>query len=152
MRDVVERLEPPIRAEVELVLDLVAGGTRLDVALAAWRRARRIPSLDLLVAACQLAGRDGGDLAGALEAASVSSADRLEVEDEARALATQARTSAWALAVLPCVGCAMFCLLDRDVARTLFATPLGWVCIVSGVLLNALGAGALQLMVTRALR
>lgn len=121
-------------------------------ALASWAE-RDVPEpVRLFVAACRFGSSQGGDVAAALDGAAVSLLDQIEAADEARALASQARTSAAVLVALPLVGCVGFSLLDPEVARTLFATPSGWTCLVLGVSLDALGAWVLARMVRRALR
>lgn len=134
------------------VVAAVGRGWTLDDALEGWASRRRDPSVDLFVAACRLGHAGGGDLAAALDGAALSLSDRVDLEDEARSLATQARTSAAVLAALPVLGAACFALLDPSVARTLLATPAGWVCLLAGGALDALGALVMRRMVRGALR
>ncbi|MEX0767690.1 MAG: type II secretion system F family protein [Microthrixaceae bacterium] len=129
----------------------VRRGGSLDAALDLWQQSRRGTSVDLLVTACRFGYAEGGNLAAALDGAAVSILDRIEVADEARALASQARSSAAVLVVLPLLGAAVFSVLDPAVAATLFTTAAGWVCLVVGLTLDALGAWVLSRMVRSAL-
>jgi tight adherence protein B len=124
----------------------------VDASLGRWARHAGSAEVDLLVGAAQLGHRHGGDLAAGLDTVAASLLDRAEVADEARALSTQARTSAAALVGLPPFGAACFCLLDPAVATTLFTTLGGWCCLVGGVVLDAGGAWWMVRMVDRALR
>lgn len=130
----------------------VARGVPVERALQQWADSEQVDELTLVVTAACLGHRHGGELSVALDAAALAVSDRAEVADEARALSTQARTSAAVLVALPPFGAACFCLLDPSVARTLFLTPLGWGCLVAGVLLDGAGAAVMARMVRGALR
>jgi tight adherence protein B len=145
-------LTDPLASDLATILDGLGRGAPIDSLLSAWARARRSDALDLLASAGRLAAADGGDLAGALEAAAVAAIDRVEVADEAAALATQARTSALVLGLLPAFGSALFCLLDPAVARTLLTTSAGWACLVVGMGANLAGVVALRAITSRVLR
>ncbi len=145
-------LDAPASAALEAVGAAVARGVSVDAALTDWAAREQLPGVDLLVAASRLVHRDGGDLAVALDAAAVSLLDRLEVEDEARALATQARSSAAVLVALPPFGAACFCLLDPAVAATLLTTPFGWCCLAAGAALDGAGSWSMRRLVRAALR
>lgn len=147
-----EALGEPAGSALERVVGAVGRGMPVESALAAWASAERLEAVDLLVAAVRLGHRSGGDLALALDAVAVSLLDRIEVADEARALASQARTSAVVLVALPPFGAVCFCLLDPAVAGTLLGTPIGWTCVVVGVLLDVAGARVMRRMVDGALR
>lgn len=147
-----DSVEPPGLDGLEHVRSAIGRGVPVEDALAAWERAERHGGVTLLVTAARLGYRHGGDLGAALDAVSVSLLDRVDVADEARALSSQARSSAAVLVALPPFGAACFCLLDPAVARTLLGTPLGWCCIVAGAGLDAAGAWVMQRMVDGALR
>ena len=152
LEEAAEALDAPASGALEAVGAAVARGVPVDAALTDWAAREQLSGVDLLVAASRLGHRDGGDLAVALDAAAVSLLDRLEVEDEARAHATQARSSAAVLVALPPFGAACFCLLDPAVAATLVGTPLGWCCLLLGSLLDGLGAWVMRAQVRAAVR
>jgi tight adherence protein B len=130
----------------------VARGVPVEEALQDWAGREQLDGVRLLVTAAQVGYRHGGDLTVALDAAAVSLLDRAEVADEARALSTQARTSAGVLVALPPFGAACFCLLDPAVAATLFTTPVGWLCVLIGTALDTAGAVVMHRLVLGALR
>jgi tight adherence protein B len=142
----------PASTAMSEVVAAVGRGIPLSSALRSWADAEQQPGVDLLVTACRVGHDDGGDLAAALDAVAVSLLDRIEVADEARALASQARSSAMVLVALPPFGAACFCLLDPTVAATLVGTPLGWCCLAVGSFLDGLGAWVMRAQVRAALR
>ena len=142
----------PISFDLATIAASVRRGGSLDAALRDWEQSRPNCSVGVLVAACRFGHAEGGNLAAALDGAAVSLLDRLEVADEARALSTQARSSSAVLVALPLFGAAGFSVLDPAVAATLFTTTAGWVCLVLGLGLDALGALVLSRMVRSALR
>ncbi len=128
----------------------IGRGVAPDLALQEWAGTECHAGVALLVTAVRLGQEHGGDLGVALDAVSASLLDRVEVADEARALASQARSSAAVLVALPPFGALCFCLLDPAVAATLFTTPLGWSCLLIGGGLDVAGAWVLRRMVDRA--
>ncbi len=150
--EVGDALPEPASSAVAEVLAATRRGVAVDLAVAEWARRHHSDEVAILATAARVGHREGGDLAVALDAAAVTLLDRAEVRDEARALSTQARTSAAVLLALPPFGAACFCLLDPAVAATLFTTPLGWTCLVLGVSLDGAGAWVMRRMVAGALR
>lgn len=152
LEEVAAGVDAPARDDLEQMLRGARSGIALDAVLGDWARARRSSSVDLLVAACRFGHAEGGDPAAALDGAAVSLLDGIEVVDEARAVSSQARTSAAVLVALPVLGAIGFSLLDPSVAATLFATTPGLVCLVLGLSLDALGAWVIARMVRSAIR
>jgi len=151
IEELAELAVAPSGKDLATVASSARRGSSLDAALAQWQQSRRGTSVDLLIAACRFGHTEGGNLAAALDGAAVSLLDRIEVADEARALSSQARSSAAVLVVLPLLGAAGFSALDPAVAVTLFSTAAGWVCLILGLSLDALGAWVLARMVRSAL-
>ena len=138
---------PPVRHDLDGLLVAVGRGVALDHALVQWERRRRTHSVTLLVAACRLGLADGGELAAALDGVAVSLLDALEVADEARALSSQARSSAAVLVALPVLGAVGFSMVEPAVAAMLFTTRAGWLCVVVGVGLDVAGARVISRLV-----
>jgi tight adherence protein B len=57
-----------------------------------------------------------------------------------RALATQARASAWLLAVAPIGFAALMSTVEPRAVGFLVATPIGWACLATGIALDVVGA------------
>ena len=132
------------------VLRAVERGVGVDDALARWAAGAGSTSVDLLVAAARFGHREGGDLAAALDGAAVSLLDACDAADEARAMTSQARSSAAVLVALPVLGAALFCLLDPTVAHTLAMTSAGRLCVLVAVLLDAAGGWVMSRLVRAA--
>lgn len=147
-----EGVGPPLGPELLMVRSAVLRGVPIGEALGDWASHSVVDDVELLVVAAVAGVQHGGDLAGALEAVAVTSADRLDAAAEARALTAQAVSSAAVLVALPLVGSVVFCAIDQAVARTLFATPLGWTLLVLGISMDLAGAAIMRLQVRRALR
>lgn len=150
LADAASTIGPPAAGELGLVCEGIARGVPVVDALRAW--SDRCPSdgVRLLVGAARAGHEHGGRLGPALDGVAMTLHDRVEVADEARALSSQARTSAVALVALPPFGALCFSLLDPSVLHTLAATPLGWACVVVGGGLDLLGAWVMRRMVASA--
>ena len=79
-------------------------GASTDAALAALRERVRSPRLDMVVAACLLQRRAGGDLAGLLRQSARSMEEQARLEDEVRAATAQARFTGLLVILLPVGG------------------------------------------------
>lgn len=94
----------------------------------------------LVCRALSLVGELGGPPGALLDGISATLRDRLAAGREARALATQARTSAVVIAVAPAAFAFVGAATDGRVATFLVGSPLGWMCLLCGVALEAAGA------------
>lgn len=142
----------PVARDLDRVVELHRRGVPVVEALALWRQRRGDEGIDLVVAACGFGHRHGGAPARALEGAAATLRDRAELADEVRALTSQARAGVAVLAALPVVGAAGFALLDPGVADVLVGTPVGWLCLGVGALLDGAGLLLARRMVAGALR
>jgi tight adherence protein B len=82
----------------------LAAGAPTDDALEAMRRRARSPGMDMLVAACLLQRRAGGDLARLLRDSGRALEDQARLEGELRAATAQARFTALIVVLLPLGG------------------------------------------------
>ena len=157
LREIAPTLRGSLRNEVHTAVALLDRGHPLDSVLAKWGRSSRIVGTDLLVAACRFSigpsssSAHSRSLDRALDGVANALLDRVEVADEVRALAAQARTSAMVLVALPPAGAALFSVLDPGFLSVLFGTTLGRVCLLVGSSLDAAGAWASRAMVRRVL-
>lgn len=154
------RCEGPVGEGARAAVARAGRGVPLADALAGWaddaagpRRPRVDPDdLDLVVAATTFGGRTGGDVAAALEGVSVTLLDRAELDDETRALTSQARASAVVLCTLPVLGVAVFALVEPRVAATLVTTSVGRLCVVGAVVLDLAAVAVSRALASRVLR
>ena len=151
LRDLAPSVSGLLATELDGAVALLDRGHGMDRVLQAWGRATRIDGVELLVAACRFSRGGGAGLDAALAGVAAALVDRIEVADELRSLASQARTSAVVLVALPPVGAALFALLDPGFAPALVTTTAGRVCLVLGVSLDVAGAWASKAIAARAL-
>ena len=116
-----------------------ASGERLVEALDRWAGALDHPDGDLVRAVVSLGSVTGGALAASMERAALTLRERAGLVDEVRVLTAQTRASALLLFVAP-IGFLMLLLaLDPASSTVLFATGVGQVCLVLGLVLNVCG-------------
>lgn len=126
--------------ELETVAAEADRGSGVVVALESWAARAGLQSIRLAVSALCLGVEAGGAQAQAVDAVATTCRQRLAVTGEARALASQARLSAVVIAFAPLVFCALASVADPRVAAFLTGSPLGWVLLVAGLSLDAVGA------------
>jgi len=95
----------------------------------------------LAATALALAAGVGAAPARAIDGVAATVRERQQLAAERRALATQARTSAAALAVAPLGFSLLLAATDPTAARFLLWTPGGWACLAIGLALD--GGGVL---------
>lgn len=124
----------------------VARGRGFVEALDEWRRGRDRASVRLAGGALVLATQTGGPPARVIEDVAVAIRVRQQVAREAQALAAQARLSAIVVGVAPLGFMLVMCLSDSRNAHLLFGTPIGVACLVTGLMLDAVGAAWMHRM------
>jgi len=126
--------------ELRAALAEVDAGRPLAEALAGWAQRRPLPAVRLASAALVVALGVGGAPARAVDGVAATLRERVEVDREVRALATQARTSAAVIVLAPLAFALLGALGDDRAAAFLFTTAPGLACQVSGLALDGLGA------------
>lgn len=118
----------------------VARGEAFGASVAHLAARHPLPSVRLALAALAVGHETGAPPARAVEGVATTLRDRAAIEREARALASQARASAWVLVVAPVAFSAFTVATDPRVGEFLFRSPLGWACLGLGLTLDLLGA------------
>jgi tight adherence protein B len=130
---------PPHDTALADVAAAAASGRSLSSALKLWPAHLALPSVVFAVAVLHLCLEVGGPSAPTIDRAAAAIRDRLAVDRERDALTSQARLSALVVVAAPVA----FGLLPDggggSVAGILFASPLGWSCLGSALVLDALG-------------
>ncbi|HVT77404.1 MAG TPA: type II secretion system F family protein, partial [Acidimicrobiales bacterium] len=133
-----------VRGRVARDLSRVAAGVErgrpFADALCEWRTQCDRPAVRLAVGALVLATQTGGPPARVIEDVASAIRTRQQVAREAQALAAQARLSALVVGVAPIGFMLVTCLTDSRNSHMLFGTPIGVTCVVTGLLLDAVGA------------
>jgi len=127
-------------ADLVAVAQSTERGSGVVAALEGWAARRPLPGVRLVVAALCLSAETGGAAARAVDAVAATLRQRLAAEGEARALATQARTSAAVMAAAPAAFCAVSAVVDPRSSAFLLRTPLGLALLAAGLGLDAAGA------------
>jgi tight adherence protein B len=108
------------------------------------------PARVLVGTALQLAAETGGAIAVVLDGVAETLRDRLHLEREVAALASQARASALVLIVAPIGFAILMSGVDPRITHVQFGTPLGWICCLVGIVLDLLGGVWMARMIGRA--
>jgi tight adherence protein B len=141
----------PLRSELALLSADITHGASVSDALDRWgANAGDSPAVRLVVGALGLGAQAGGELARAADRLASTLRERAELQAEVRALATQARSSAWVLAAAPVGFTALVSSIEPAVIRTLLTTPVGLACLLVGVALDAAGAAWMARIVASA--
>lgn len=127
------------RALEALARSVRAGRTLTQAVHEVSQRSARTPGGQLLLDTLLLASTAGTGPATVMERAAVVAADRVAARQERRAQAAQARLSATVLTWVPVGVATLAVAVDGDVRRVVLTTPLGWLCVLGGGGLSALG-------------
>ena len=131
----------PLGTELGRLTSSIERGRPLADALATWSDSHRASrDVRLVAAALRLGAGAGGEVARAVDAVAATLRERHEVAAEARALATQARSSAVLLVTAPVAFTLLVGSVEPRAVAFLLTTPVGLACLVLGVGLDAAGA------------
>jgi tight adherence protein B len=130
----------PLGADVARVQNRLSLGASLDTALERWSEERPDPGLRAVAGALAVADGVGGRAASALDGLARSLRDDQGAVAEARALSAQARLSAVVVGAAPLAYLGFEALTDPSSVGVLVTTPLGQLCLVLGLGLEALAA------------
>ncbi len=140
LREVAVTVPDPLGAELRPIAAAIDQGEPVARALAGWaERPDASTDVRLVVASLTLGAHAGGEVARAVDRVAATLRERREVQGEVRALATQARTSAGVLAAAPLGFAALVSTIEPGAVAFLVTSPLGLVCLVAGLGLEALG-------------
>jgi len=129
-----------VRVELTDVVARAARGLSLATALGHWSRHHPSTDVRLAGAALSLAASAGGAQARAVDGVAATVRERRAMAAEVRAHSAQARLSAIVIGLLPVAFLLWAITTDGRTAAFLVADPIGWMCLVAGLVLEALGA------------
>ena len=129
----------PLRGDLTRLDARLRLGADLRGALAQWAEERRSSELTVVTGGLALAATAGGPSVVALEGLARSVRDLLSAQADAAALSAQARMSAVVVGAAPIAYLVFSSLIDGNAARALLGSASGRVCLVAGLLLEALG-------------
>ncbi len=125
----------------------VASGAGVQPAMDAWVAEDSDPALRLLADALAISSATGGSHLRAVDAVIEAVRERAAVQREARALASQAQSSAAVLVGLPVVFAVAVAVLDPRVRAFYLTVPVGPLCVAIGLALDGVGAVAMARLV-----
>lgn len=134
--------------ELARVASAAARGVPLADAVDGWARRRPLPAVRLAASALAVAAEAGGRAARAIDGTAATVRSALEVAAETRALAAQARYSALVIAAAPLVFGALGSAADGRQAAFLLRSPLGQLCLVVALALDAVAVWWMHRLVT----
>ena len=130
----------PLRAELRVTAAEIQHGAPMSAAVDRWAtRPHASPAVRLAAGALGLGVDAGGEVARSMDRVAATLRERHELQAEVHALATQARASAGVLAVAPVAFTALVSTIEPGMVRFLLTTPVGMLCLVSGLGLEAAG-------------
>lgn len=130
----------PLAEDLRSVAAGVRHGESLAVALQRWSaHPDASPDVVLAASALDLGARTGGQVARAIDGVAGTLRERRQLQAEVRALATQARSSAWLLAAAPVGFATLVAGIEPGAVQFLLRTPVGLACLTAGLALDASG-------------
>ena len=140
--------QEPLAGEFRRTFDEHNLGLPLDVALQ--KLAQRVPLMDVhfFVSAVLLQKRTGGNLAELLDNLAYLIRERFKLRGRIRAVSAHGRMTGAALSSIPAVVAAMMFYINRDYAIFFSTDPTGRLMIGGAVLLQLIGYGIIQKIVS----
>lgn len=129
----------PSASSLRPVVDRIDRGSRVGDELDRWAADLGSADAELARSVLRLGLRTGAALADSLDRVAATIRDRIELDDELRALTAQSRASASILAVAPAGFLMVIGLADPSMIAPLVTTPIGWLCLTAGVGLDLCG-------------
>jgi len=142
---------PVVASELRSVLSAVDKGAPFVGTLGSWARREPRAEVRIVAAALALASENESGTTQALEGVSQTLRDRHALRGEIQGLTAQAATSMQALVLLPVAFLVIDALGDGGALRYLTTTPIGRLCLVSGVGLDVAGWTWMRAVIRRQL-
>ena len=131
--------DEPAASSLLPIVERVDRGARVGDELDRWAADLGSADAELARSVLRLGLRTGAALADSLDRVAATIRDRIELDDELKALTAQSRASASILAAAPAVFLLVIGLADPSMVAPLVTTPIGWVCLTVGIGLDVLG-------------
>lgn len=149
--DVAAVTDRPLGRDLLPLAHALRNGASLEDAVQRWAADPTAGAeVRLAAAALRLGAQAGGEVARAVDGVAATLRERREVRGELVALATQARTSAALLVVAPIGFAALMSTIEPGAVRFLLGTPVGLLCLATGLALDAAGGWWMQRIIGRA--
>src|SRR5690606_35700925 len=139
MKAIAQELADPVATEFQAIVDKVRLGQSMDEAM--WSVAARlqIPEFNFLVISMSVQRETGGNLAETLENLSDIIRKRHQMQQKVRAMASEARASAWIVGALPFILFGAMMVLNPEYGSALFTDPRGKMLLGAAIGTELLG-------------
>lgn len=139
LNSIAETNNPPMSAEIKLVLQDISLGKSYDEAFDKMLERNPNEDLEIMITAILINKETGGNLATILDTVAGTIRERTRLQGEIRSLTAQGRLSGMVLALLP-IGVLIFLsFLNPGYIKPLFVDSLGKMLLVAGVCSELIG-------------
>lgn len=139
LRIVADETKPPLKDDLQQMLQEVDLGRPLDGALEELSARIASPDLDLWVTSMLIHRQTGGNLAGVTDTLAQRMSERLHLRREIKAMTAQGRLSGIVVALAPLTFFGLLSVGSREQMEFLYTTPSGLTLLAVGLTLNGLG-------------
>ncbi|MFJ4026294.1 type II secretion system F family protein [Paenarthrobacter sp. NPDC089989] len=137
----------PMSEELARIVNENRVGRPVSDAMAEVGRRMQCEDFEWLSQAIEINREVGGDLAGVLDHAADTVRERAQIKGQVRALAAEGKFSAYILIGLPFVVGILINTVNPGYMATLFQSLLGWILIIVGAIMLAVGSFWISRMV-----
>ena len=145
---VANEMPAPAKNEFALVLKDRELGASMEDSLEDLSRRMKTDSVTIFVTAILVTIQTGGDVARMLDKLVTTIRDRERVEDRVRTMTSSGRMQGYIVALLPVLMFLAVYVFSRDSMDAFFSSPVGYVIVFLGVILNVLGLYVIRKMST----
>ena len=138
----------PLAQEFQLVLNKTHLGMSVEEALVEMEKRIDRPDITMMVVAINILKETGGNIAETLSVIAETIRSRQKVENKIKSLTAQGTMQAIIVSAVPFVMLLMMFLMNRQYARLMLGTPLGWVTLLIIVILIISGGFLMKKIVT----
>ena len=137
----------PLKSEVGLMVDGMAAGVPFDRAVERFAERNPLAEVNFFRVVLVLQQRTGGSLAEVLGNLAKVLRERKLLREKVKALASEAKTSAWMIGSLPVLVAGFVSLTTPDYLVPLFTEPMGRTMLMGGAFWMATGVFAMSRMI-----
>ena len=140
--------DDPIKSEFKRTVNEITFGSSQDEALEAMAKRVKSEDFDLVVSAVSIQRQTGGNLSEILDTIAGTIRERYKIRGEIKTMTGQGRVSGIIIGALPVALLLIMSLINKELIMTLFTTRIGNILLLVSVGLEALGAFAINKIVT----
>jgi tight adherence protein B len=143
-----EETSPPISNEFKEVIKEIQLGATIEDALKKLSEKIKSTDLDIFITACLVTRETGGNLAEIVTKISSTIRERQILQNQIKSLTAQGRLSGIVVGVLPFLLAIGFTLIDPELMKPMFTTPLGIGLLALAIVMECIGAFIIKKIIT----